>query len=129
MTPEQNVYTVLAATAGVTALVGNRIYPVQAPTNAQLPYLVYQRIATEPVVTHEQTDAQRAFHLDGCHFQFTAIATTVLAAATIIYQARLAVEHSAGLQAVWLNEYNIPRIEESQAFGHAADFLVWKDPD
>lgn len=129
MTAEQNIFTVLAATAAVTDLVGTRIYPVEAPPNPQVPYLVYQRIATEPVVTHEQTDATRAGHLDGVHVQFTAIASTLLAAINIIYQARLAVERSAGLQAVWTDERTLPREERSQTFAHSGDFLIWKNPD
>jgi len=36
----------LIATDGVTALVGQRIYPGKAPQDATIPYLVYQRIST-----------------------------------------------------------------------------------
>lgn len=129
MTAEQNVYTILSSTAAVTALVGNRIYPVEAPSSAALPYLVYQRISTEPTTTHEQNNAAEATHLDGVHIQMTAIASTLLSAISIIFQARLAVERSAGMMAVWTDERSIPRDEAAQAFGHSGDFLFWKNPD
>lgn len=129
MTAEQNVYTVLAATAGVAALVGSRIYPVEGPANATLPFLVFQRISTEHVATHEQADASIASHLDGVHLQLTAIAATQLAAIEIIYQARLALERSMGLQAIMEDERSLPREEDAQAYGHSIDFLIWKNPD
>lgn len=39
---EDAIYDTLAAAAGVTALVGTRIYRQSAPQGATLPYLVYQ---------------------------------------------------------------------------------------
>lgn len=40
----------LVADAGVTALVGTRVYPVKAPTGATLPFCVYQKVSDVPVV-------------------------------------------------------------------------------
>lgn len=128
MSPEQNIYTVLVATSGLTNLVGMRIYPDEGPSNATLPFLVYQRISTEPSVTHDQMDASVASSLDGCRFQITAIAETASAALAVIYQARLALERSAGLSAIWMDERSISRDEEALSHGRAADFLVWKIP-
>lgn len=127
MIAEANVYAVLAATAGVTDLVGDRIFPIEAPGGTALPYLVFQRISTEPAITHDQNDATKATHLDGCHFQVTAIGATLLSAVGVIYQVRRALEYSSGLQAVWTDERSLPRNDEAQAFGHSADFLVWKE--
>lgn len=52
MRAEQVVYTLLAADAGVAALVGTRIYPGALPQGTALPALVYQHIDTvdlEPI--------------------------------------------------------------------------------
>lgn len=51
---EQALHDKLADTAGVSALVGSRIYPLLAPQRATRPYVTYQRISTE-----------RDFALDG----------------------------------------------------------------
>ena len=127
--PEHSIYAVLVATADVTALCGTRLYPDEAPTNPTLPYVVFQRISTQADVTHEQMDASVATHLDGCLFQITAIGATQLACLSLLYQIRLALEHSAGLSAIWRDERTISREEGAQANGRAADFLVWFNPD
>lgn len=43
---EKHLTAKLAATAAVTALVSSRVYPVQAPQSADLPYIIYSRAAT-----------------------------------------------------------------------------------
>lgn len=47
MSIESTLYSTLTTNNGVTALLGTRIYPVQAPASATLPYAVYQRVSTE----------------------------------------------------------------------------------
>jgi hypothetical protein len=49
----QIIYGVLSATAGVTALVSTRIYPDMAPQNATFPYIVFQKLSTQPTDTKE----------------------------------------------------------------------------
>jgi len=45
--PEAAVRSRLVATAGVTALIGTRIYPVIAPATAALPFVTWRRVAVE----------------------------------------------------------------------------------
>ena len=45
---EQALYRELVATAWVVALVGARVYPVQAPQQAVAPYVVYELAAGNP---------------------------------------------------------------------------------
>ncbi len=52
MVIEEALYSHLAADAGVSALVGDRIYPTLAPQEAELPYLVYQRVSGPRVRSH-----------------------------------------------------------------------------
>lgn len=47
MNAEKAIHARLAAVAGVSSLVGSRIYPVKAPQNATFPLVVYQRISGE----------------------------------------------------------------------------------
>lgn len=46
---EEAIPARLAAVGGVTALVGNRVYPLRAPQNAQRPFVVFQRISAPRV--------------------------------------------------------------------------------
>lgn len=130
-TSDQALYEVLNAHGGLGSLLGvgaaMRCYPVEAPPGALLPLLVYQLITTDPATTHGEGGADP--RLDAAHFQLTALALTSLEAASVLYQARLALEASATLKAVLTDERSVPRTEEAQAHGRSADFLVWNNPD
>ena len=43
---EQDIYTLLSTTPAIEALVGTRIYPVELPTDAVLPAIVYTVISS-----------------------------------------------------------------------------------
>lgn len=130
-TADEALFAVLAEHAGLAALLGTeenfRCYPVEAPPGVAAPFLVYQAIGTQPATTHGEgsTDSR----LDGVLYQLTAIAATALAAAGIIYQARLAIEESATLKAVMTDERGVPRSEEADVHGKSADFHIWHYPD
>ncbi len=130
-TTDQALYTVLNAHSGLGALIGAgdamRCYPVEAPPGATLPLLVYQVIATDPAATHAEGAADS--RLDGVLAQLTALAATPLAAAAVIYQARLAIEASATLKAVMTDERSLPRAEDANCHGRSADFHIFNYPD
>ena len=47
---EENLFTRLTGDSAVSALVGDRVFPVnEVPTNLILPAITYQRISTKPV--------------------------------------------------------------------------------
>ena len=47
----------LKATAGVTAIVGAKVYPMIAPQSAALPYIIYEKPLDVPVNTATGADA------------------------------------------------------------------------
>jgi hypothetical protein len=49
----QIIYGVLSAASGVTSIVSIRIYPDMAPQNASFPYIVFQKLQTQPTDTKE----------------------------------------------------------------------------
>lgn len=53
---EQSLYTALTSEAGITAVVGTRVYAYLAPQGAVMPYIVYAPVAgeIEANCTHEQ---------------------------------------------------------------------------
>ena len=51
MTAEAQLYAALSGRAGLTALVGTRIYPDALPENVPLPAVVFVRASTNPTYT------------------------------------------------------------------------------
>ena len=85
------LYSQLAATAGLTALVSTRIYPDLMPQPPTLPAVVYQMISNVREERHGgQTGDARP------RFQVTCWASTALAAAAVAVQVRLAVMAMSG---------------------------------
>lgn len=52
---EATLYSILSAAPGVTAIVGNRIYPDLIPEEKATPYIGYERASTDSVGTLEGT--------------------------------------------------------------------------
>jgi len=50
MTIEADIFTHLTATTSVTAIVGTKIRPNIAGVNDALPYIIYERLATDPEI-------------------------------------------------------------------------------
>lgn len=88
---EAAIKTIGAAHVGLTALVGTRIYAGQAPQNAALPYLVFEKDGYRPV---------SAIYVDTSwgytDVTFTAHAATLLAALQVMEQVRLAYNRYQG---------------------------------
>lgn len=131
ITAEAALYAVLKVHAGLGALLGGtgdamRCFPVEAPTEAALPLVVFQLIARENQTSHGEGDGES--RMDGDHFQLSAMAETQLAAASVLYQARLAIE-GAGRGWVQIDERAVARSEQANCHGRQADFLIWNDPD
>jgi hypothetical protein len=130
-TIDSALYTVLSAYSGLTSLLGAgdamRCYPVEAPANARLPLLCYQVIATNPATTHQE--GQGDTRLDGTLVQLTALASSQIGAAAVLYQARLALEASTTLKAVLTDERMLPRSDDANCHGRSADIQMWNYPD
>lgn len=76
MSIEARLYAALTGHAGLSALVGTRVYPIQLPQVPTLPAVTYLRISTVPV-QHRQnqtpTYSQARFQLDGWAAGFDAM--------------------------------------------------------
>ena len=87
MTLDEAIFTALSAHAGVTAIAGDRSYPVQAPQSAALPFVVWQRVSTSPINSHDGPAA-----LDQTSVQFACFAATFTAAHDLRNAIRTALE-------------------------------------
>jgi len=92
MNIEEALYLHLIAEAGVSALVGTRIYPNVAPQEIAKPNLAYQRISA----TREMYHAGPA-GLAEARFQFTCTAGTYRSAKAVINALRQALDGYSGM--------------------------------
>lgn len=90
MTLDEAIFTVLSSNAGVAAICGDRSYPVQAPQTAAAPYVVWQRISSTPVNTHDG-----AAELDTVLVQFSCYGLTFTQAHDLRRAVRSALESVA----------------------------------
>jgi hypothetical protein len=75
---EQAIFSLLTNDAGVSAIVGTRVFPRGLPQNHTLPALVYQLISAPRELTHSGPET-----LVEARVQITAHATTYAAAKTL----------------------------------------------
>lgn len=87
---EEALYTHLTTHAGLTALVGDRVYPLALPGGVTLPAVTYQRISGPRERSH---DGRRLAHP---RYQVTVWAETYLAARAVAEQVRLALDGFVG---------------------------------
>jgi len=88
MSIEAALYAKLATAGGAVAnLVGARIYPIRAPQDAAMPYILFQRISGLHEHSHDGISG-----LAEARFQITSVATTYLAAGALAEAVRLAID-------------------------------------
>lgn len=88
---EEGIYAHLTDDAGVAALVGTRIYPLQVPQDVTLPAVAYQRISGPRDHAHDgPTGLVRA------RVQFSALGSTYLEAKTVTEALRAALDGFKG---------------------------------
>lgn len=88
---EQALYKELVATAGVVALVGTRVYPVQAPQGTSLPYVTYEVLRAHPIQEHSGSGG-----LNGLRISYLCHAPTYAGAKGIAAAIRAAFEGRSG---------------------------------
>lgn len=122
MAIESTIYSRLSGFAGLTALVGTRIYPMILPQGATYPAVTYQRIATAPRDSCMSED-------DGivrANIQVTAWSETFTNAKAIVDQVRAALQRYtvAGIQGIYvIAEYDLFD-DEVLKYGASMDFEV-----
>lgn len=67
------IYATAQANAPLVVLIGTKIYPVVAPQSAIMPYVVWQKVASDPANTHGEQSSE-ADSLN--QVQFTVLAAT-----------------------------------------------------
>lgn len=109
MSAETELYAVLSGAAGLTALVGNRIYPDAIPEGAALPAVVYARASTDPVLS-----------VSGHKFAETARLTVSAWATTRTAAAAAGDQIEAALLAAWQPALNRSSVFDGEVGLYAA---------
>lgn len=130
---EEGIASYLQAHAGLSALISTRVYINRIPQGATLPLVVFQRISTSRIITH---DTSGLTDLASPKFQFDAWATTYASAKAITDQIRAALNglittvtigaDSVVIQAgiIDAERYN-PELEEVGLERISSDYTVW----
>lgn len=74
----KDLYAFLTANAGISAIVGNRVYPFVAPEGIDDAYIVITQLGTDPEYAH---DGRSEDHQES--YQFDCVSTSVLEAETL----------------------------------------------
>lgn len=128
MPVESTLYTRLTGFSGLSALIGDRIYPNIAPQRVTKPYIAYRRVSASRFTAFGQdTGDVRA------RFQFDVFADTYTAAKNVSEQLRLALQRWSTTTGTtihtifFLNEVDL--YEEDPELHHLAlDFeVLYKD--
>ena len=129
MSIETALYSYLASYAGLTALIGDRIYPLVIPEQASLPAIAYQRISTRFTYSHDGDS-----ELDRPRFQFSCVAATAKAAREVRDQVVAALSaYSGDMQGVNVgvsfieNEMDGYEPQPTDAYAMRVDALIWHD--
>lgn len=131
-TLEQGIYSYLTNYAGLTAIIGTRVYAFRIPQSVTMPCLTYQRISTPRILTH---DTSGASNLAYPRFQFDAWADTYEVAKSITDVVRAALNGKTGnigsggyivtIQAS-LVDAEEPEIDpEINLFRSRSDYVIW----
>lgn len=126
---EAAIYEILAAAAGVTAIVGSNIYPVLMPEEAPYPALTYFTVDADEIHTLDRTSG-----LVHQRFQVDAWANDYSTAKTLMKQVRAALEAAYGTIVTPLGDVDIDGIlrdnerdlyeDKTRTHHCAGDFLV-----
>ena len=123
---EEDLYSHLSTYAGLTALVGDRVYPVAAPQGIKPPFCVFLKVSNQRQYSH-----QGFSNLEQARLQVSCYADDPLEAKQVAAQVTAAMEAWPGVnvkaQAVFQDdETDLHDEYQSTGLYHVSvDFLVW----
>lgn len=114
MTVEANIFSALGP------LIGNRVYPDEAPIGAALPFIVYQQVGGAPLNFLAGVPDKR-----NGRFQFDVWSTTRKEAAALIRQVEDTLRANQTLLADTMTGALATREPETNLYGFTQDFSIW----
>lgn len=122
MNIEETLRLWITREATVTALVGQRVYPLVVPEGASLPAIVYRRISTERVYSHDGFSG-----LAKPRFQFSCVSTHYSEARAVANALRSLLNGriGPGLQGVYAETEYDDYDHTDRTFTTHIDFFIW----
>jgi hypothetical protein len=120
---QQQIFTALGQAAGLSALVGARIYPDQAPQATAKPYVVWQEISDLEV-----NDLSGSAETSGVHnyrIQVTFWDVNATKSREGGKQVRLAMSAASAFKSLHIDSRAMPFEPDTKLYGMQSDFSVW----
>jgi hypothetical protein len=114
-------YSALAGYAGLSALVGARVYPDVAPSNVVCPYVVWSEVSNSPM----SNIGSGVPDSNNYRVQVMVIALTALNAREVAEQVRNAARAATTIKCVELDYASADFDVDSKRFGVRVDLSVW----
>lgn len=133
ITIEEGLVYHLKNTAAITALVGQRVYPLRIAQGSAMPCIVVSRVSTQRILTHDTTGASGTAHP---RFQFDAWASTYAAAKAITDALRGVLNGYAGamgdptgspvtVQGAYVDAEEPEYSEDIGLYRSRSDYIIW----
>jgi len=130
---EEGLHSYLSTYAGITALIGARVYSMRIPQGATMPCLTYQRISTPRINTHDNSGI--AGDLTSPRFQFDAWGNTYASVKAINDQVRAALNGKTGsigtapsnitIRSALADNENPEYDPDSELYRSRSDYIIW----
>jgi gamma-glutamyltranspeptidase len=126
---EEGLTAYLKAYAGLTAKVGQRIYPVKFPQSTTMPCVVFQRIDTPRELTHDSAGATG--DLAHPRFQMEVWAETYAAGKEIVDLVRAALNGKKGvmgsvtIRAALVDNESVEYSTDFELYRFLNDYIIW----
>lgn len=120
------IFAALGQHAGLSALVGGRIFPDIAPQEAGAPFVVWQEVSLQTPQDLNGTAVSGG--VDNYRLQITSWATTVRGgsiARTVDAQVRAAMQAATGFKSLLIDSRAMPYEADTRRHGIQSDFSVW----
>lgn len=129
MNVKEAIYSILTQDAGVSALVGTKVYPSVAPSSALEPFIVYSVISNAPIHTMDGGNSTK-YRIQLSCFSFDSKTNT-----SVVSSIRNAMGvkrfHGAGYEMVTVEDSTIESEQppqdgsEQYVFQTNVDYMVW----
>ena len=133
LTIEEGLVYHLAHAAGVTALVGTRVYGNRIPPKATLPCVVVTRISTTRVLTHDTSGgagtASPRFQVDAWGDLDATVKgiTDAVRGALNGYKGTMGSGSTVNVQAAWVDEEHPEYNPETNLWRSQSDYIIWHE--
>lgn len=117
------IYSALGQYAGVSALVGTRIYPDVADQDCARPFIVWMELETEQM--NSLAGSVESSGLTNYLIEITSWAVSRTASRELDAQVRLAMIAATSFKSLLSNAQTLGQEPDTKLFGYQSDFSVW----